>query len=184
MVFIGDGDNSFQILSTIARVSGGTYDGLPDIVADWRKFNGSWYRFNDPLSTKEEQAIANTYLSPMLLCGKPKSIDMQRWFIKCLSNDQTAFTGFTSLVDLVESDAIGYDGRIKILPSASFVEPFVFDMLESTDRDKLLEIKDRLDRLDSTYQSTLELVLDATSKEMFAAKKIFIKLPIKSEKIL
>jgi len=131
-------------------VSGGTYDELPDIVSDWRKFKGPFYRFNDPLSSKEEISIAERYLTPMLFCGKPDSIDLKRWFIKCLSNDQTGFTGFTSLVDVVESEALGYDGKIRLLPSASFVEPFAVEKLDSAGCDRLFGIKERLDRLDST----------------------------------
>lgn len=150
VVFIANSDNSFQVLSTIARLSGGTYDELPEILSDWRRFKGPFYRFNDPLSSKEETSIAEQYLSPMLLCGKPDSIDLRRWFIKCLSNDQTAFTGFTSLVDVVESEALGYDGNIRLLPSASFVEPFALERLDNAGREKLFEIKENLDKLDST----------------------------------
>jgi hypothetical protein len=150
VVFIANSDNSFQVLSTIARLSGGTYDELPEIVSDWRKFRGRLYRFNDPMSSKDETSIAERYLSPMVLCGKPDSIDLRRWFIKCLSNDQTAFTGFTSLVDVVESEEIGFDGIIRLLPSASFVEPFAIERLDSAGREKLFGIKERLDKLDST----------------------------------
>ena len=131
-------------------MSGGIYDGLQQIVSRWRKFKGPFYRFNDPLGVKEEIAIAEEFLSPLLLCGKPDSVDMRRWFIKCLSNDQTAFTGFTSLVDLVETDMLGYDGKIRLLPLASFVEPFAAEKLDSINREKLFEIKERLDTLDST----------------------------------
>ncbi|MDO8563782.1 MAG: hypothetical protein Q7R87_02140 [Nanoarchaeota archaeon] len=98
----------------------------------------------------------------MLLCGKPESVDTRRWFIKCLSNDQTAFTGFTSLVDIVESNTTGYDGRIKLLPSASFVEPFALDTLDNNGRKNLLNIKDKLDVLDSTkVQEINELLREA-----------------------
>lgn len=150
VVFTTNSDNSFQILSTIARVSGGTYNELSDIVSNWRKFNGPLYRFNDSLSSEKEISVAERYMTPMLLCGKPDSIDIRRWFIKCLSNDQTAFTGFTSLVDIVESDISGFDGKIRLLPSASFVEPFAVNTLNDSNRNKLFEIKNQLDKLDST----------------------------------
>lgn len=162
MLVVFTNDKSFQILSTIARVSGGTYNGLQDIIKDWKKFKGKFYRFNDAFSNKEELTIANNYLSPMLLCGRPDSVDIRRWFIKCLSNDQTAFTGFTSLVDIVESNMLGYDGRIKILPSASFVEPFALERLNTIGQNKLLNIKERLDKLDSTkVQEINELLKEA-----------------------
>lgn len=163
-MFIAGSDNSFQILSTIARVSGGTYDELPGILSDWRKFRGPFYRFNDSLSSKDEIQVAEGYLSPMLLCGKPDSVDIRRWFIKCLSNDQTAFTGFTSLVDIVESDFLGYETKIRLLPSASFVEPFVFEKLDSCGRDKLLGIKERLDQLDSTKIEEINCLLGEAQK--------------------
>jgi hypothetical protein len=96
----------------------------------------------------------------MLLCGRPKTIDLRRWFIKCLSNDQTAFTGFTSLVDVVETGPIGYDGRIRLLPTASFVEPFAADSLDSARRDRLFTLKGALDRLDSTDIDGINCLLE------------------------
>jgi len=132
---------------------------LSDIVSNWRKFKGSFYRFNDSLSSREEKSVAERYMTPMLLCGKPDSIDIRRWLIKCLSNDQTAFTGFTSLVDVVESQAFGYDGKIRVLPSASFVEPFAVERLDSTGSDRLFGIKERLDRLDSTKIAEINALL-------------------------
>jgi len=100
----------------------------------------------------------------MLLCGKPDSIDPRRWFIKCLSNDQTGFTGFTSLVDIVQDETIGYDGKIKLLPSASFVEPFAVEKLESSGRKKLSGIKERLDMLDSTRIEEINSLLKEAEK--------------------
>ena len=158
-VFTGR-NNPFQILSTIARLSGGTYDELPKIVSNWRKFKGKFYRFNDPYNKKEEENISKEYLSPMLLCGKPDSIDIRRWFIKCLSNDQTSFTGFTSLVDVVESDELGYDGKIKLLPAASFVEPFVLNNLDKSSCNRLFSIKEELDVLDSTKVEDINVLLE------------------------
>lgn len=160
VVGIERNDDSFQVLSTIARVSGATYDALPDLVKGWRKFKGGFSRLNEPLSSAEELAMAQNYLSPMLRCAKPDSIDLRRWFIKCLSNDQTAFTGFTSLVDVVESDTFGYDGAIRILPSASFVEPFAVDKASNFVKERLFEIKDQLDQLDSTKIGQIDSLLN------------------------
>ncbi len=100
----------------------------------------------------------------MLLCGKPDSIDLRRWFIKCLSNDQTAFTGFTSLVDVVESEALGYDGTIRLLPSASFVEPFAVERLDIAGREKLFGIKERLDKLDSTKIEEVNVLVEEAER--------------------
>jgi hypothetical protein len=151
-------------LSTIARVSGGIYNQLPELVSDWKKFSGPFYRFNEPLSVKEEKEIAEKYLTPMLLSGKPDSVDLRRWFIKSLSNDQTSFTGFTSLVDIVEDEQLGYDGNIKLLPLASFIEPFVLDKLDKRQRQKLFSIKERLDELDSTQIEEIDNILSETEK--------------------
>lgn len=154
-----DSSKSVQILSTIARVSGGTYDSLPEIVEKWRRYRGSCARFNDPIGTQREEYIAREYLTPMLLCGKPDSIDIRRWFIKCLSNDQTAFTGFTSIVDIVDANTIGYDGQIRLLPTASFVEPFALKILDEEGKKKLLEMQQRLNQLDSTQAEEISRIL-------------------------
>lgn len=150
VVFTNSKSNKFKILSTIARLSGGTYDELPEIFQNWKTYKGDYYRFDDPFNKREELEIVKNYLTPLLLCGKPDSIDIRRWFIKSLSNDQTAFTGFTSLVDVVESEDLGYDGIIKLLPSASFIEPFALEALDQTNKDKLIKIQEELNGLDST----------------------------------
>jgi len=159
IVFTNSKSSQFKVLSTIARLSGGVYDELPRIFQNWKKYKGDYYRFNDPFDQKEELEITKNYLTPMLLCGKPESIDIRRWFIKCLSNDQTAFTGFTSLVDVVESENFGYDGRIKLLPLASFIEPFVLEILDKTNKDKLIKIQQKLDELDSTQTEEISRLI-------------------------
>lgn len=156
--------SSLKILSTIARLSGGTYDELPDIVRKWRKFYGAARRLEDPFGSKEELELVNRYLTPMLLCGKPDSVDIRRWFLKCLSNDQTAFTGFTSLVDVVKSEQTGYDGQIRLLPAASFVEPFVLRALNDDKQKRLIQIQESISRLDVTNLDEINRLLDEAEK--------------------
>ncbi len=161
IVFIGK-SNQFKVLSTIARLSGGIYDELPGIFQNWKTYKGDYYRFNDPFNKGKESEIIKNYLTPLLLCGKPESIDMRRWFIKSLSNDQTAFTGFTSLVDVVESENLGYDGTIRLLPSASFIEPFALKTLDQPNKNKLIKIQEKLNELDSTQVEEISrLIKDA-----------------------
>ena len=164
VVFTNSKSSQFKILSTIARLSGGIYNELPEIFQNWKKYKGDYYRFNEPFDQREELEITKNYLTPMLLCGKPESIDIRRWFIKCLSNDQTAFTGFTSLVDVVESENFGYDGRIKLLPLASFVEPFVVETLDKTNKDKLIKIQQKLNELDSTQTEEISRLIKEAEK--------------------
>src|SRR3989344_1535171 len=89
IVFIGD---KFRILSTIARCSGGIYEPVIQKTKKWR---------TERIKGDLEDNFVQEYLTPMLKCARPKSVDEKRWAWKCLSNDQTAFTGFTSVVDLV-----------------------------------------------------------------------------------
>ncbi len=150
MVFI-NGNSNFTILSTIARLSGGRYEPIEERTRQWRK--------KGPFNRIEEQKFLEDYLTPLLLCGKPPSIEEERWFLKCLSNDQTAFTGFTSLVDIVDDERIGYEGKIKLLPQASFVEPFVLRNLSSVDRQKLISLNEQVRALDSTAVEEINAIL-------------------------
>jgi hypothetical protein len=158
VVFIPVRQDNVQILSTIARLSGGAYDVLPEITMDWRRYTGAYRRLDDPKGVKQEEAIARDYLSPMLLCGKPDSIGVRRWLLKALSNDQTAFTGFTSLVDVVDS-GFGFDGSINLVPGASFVEPFVLEQVDATTQDRLLAIQEELKQKDVTQLAGINALL-------------------------
>src|SRR3989344_3121033 len=121
-----------QILSAVARVSGGTYGPILKRTRQWRE-NGSFSREN-------KQRFLKEYVTPLLRCGKPSQIEEERWFLKCLSNDQTAFTGFTSLVDVVEDDRLGYNSQIRALPMTVFIEQFVFSRLMEQDQRPMLDL--------------------------------------------
>ena len=142
--------NNITILSTIARISGGTYEPLLEQSEKWRKGTFNW---------REQQEFLDQYLSSMLLCGKPQSVDKRRWLLKCLSNDQTAFTGATSLVDVVEDDRLGYEGRIRFLPKASFAEPFALECLTVDDQKKLSSLNEKIRSLDSTKIDDINVLL-------------------------
>ena len=154
--------SDFRILSTIARLSGGTYEPILEKTKQWRKSQGlpiygmRWF----PLDRQEEAEFLKEYLTGFLLCGKPESISANRWLLKCLSNDQTAFTGFTSLVDVVEDNSFGYNKQIKVLPKASFVEKFVLDKLGEKDQQKLLALNEQLKTLDSTQVREISELLE------------------------
>src|SRR3989338_3549199 len=126
--------------------------------------NESWKQSGKISSRKEEAEFIQKYLTPLLLCGKPDSVENGRWFLKCLSNDQTAFTGFTSLVDVVDDQNIGYNGEIKLLPLAAFVEPFVLKALGLEKSARLLELRNKLRELDSTkVENVNEILQEAES---------------------
>ena len=157
MLVVFTNDSGITILSTIARLSGGTYDTLPEM-------NERWKQSGKISSRKEEAEFIQKYLTPLLLCGKPDSVENGRWFLKCLSNDQTAFTGFTSLVDVVDDQNIGYNGEIKLLPLAAFVEPFVLKALGLEKSARLLELRNKLRELDSTkVENVNEILQEAES---------------------
>lgn len=142
-------NGSFKVLSTIARLSGGTYEPIRDQTLQWRKGRQNFRR------TEEFQ---ENYFTPLLLCGKPEPVDRERWLLKCLSNDQTAFSGFTSLVEVVE-DGFGYQGPIKLLPTAAFVEPFALRQLDCQDQQRLFTLREELQKLDSTRIEEINALL-------------------------
>lgn len=149
-----------QILSTVARVSTGAYEPIIDQTRQWRRNRRAG---EDSLERAAEQNFLTQYLTPLLRCGKPASVSDSRWFCKTLSNDQTAFTGFTSLVDIVEegrgNEQIGYRERIRLLPTASFVEPFVLRQGSAKVQEQLWQLQQQLCRLDSTKAGDVVEVL-------------------------
>ncbi len=168
---INDSDSKVKILSTIARVSGGTYEPILERTRQWRK--------NGPFSRNDKEGFLDEYLTPMLRCGKPSSIEEERWFLKCLSNDQTAFTGFTSLVDVVEDNQLGYNGKIRILPMAAFVEPFVLRRLDKLRQQRLLDIQQRVQSLDSTQIDEINnLIVEAGTLTPVVEQRAKGKAPI------
>jgi hypothetical protein len=142
------------ILSTIARLGSGCFEPIQDRTAQWRRELRGVFSF----SRKEEAQFSKGYLTPMLRCGKPASVPDSRWVLKALSNDQTAFSGFTSLVDVVDNN-LGYDGQIRLLPKAAFVEPFVLRGLTDKDQQELFDLRDNLQNLDSTQVDEVNQIL-------------------------
>ena len=113
------------------------------------------------------------------MCGKPESVPLNRWFLKCLSNDQTAFSGFTSLVDLVEDRTIGYNGSIRLSPKATFVEPFILRGLGKEDQNRIYSLQDQLQQLDSTQPEGINKILREADKiAPVTQKRIKGKSPI------
>ena len=151
VVFTVVDDSRVKILSTIARVSGGTYEPILERTRQWRQ--------NGPFPKNDKQRFLEEYLTPLLRCGKPSSIEDARWLLKCLSNDQTAFTGFTSLVDVVEDDRLGYERKVRILPKAAFVEPFVLRRIDERKQQQLLDLQKQLQSLDSTRVDEINSLL-------------------------
>ncbi len=150
IAFIG---GNVRILSTIARVSGGIYEPFAEVNKKWK---------GRVISSDEERKFSQQYLTPLLLCGKPQETDFERWVIKSISNDQTAFTGFTSLVDIVDGDKLGYAGNIRLLPLATFVEPFVARNVNSQIEQRLGDLRNELRQLDSTKISEItEIITEA-----------------------
>jgi hypothetical protein len=117
----------------------------------------------DPLDRKEQEEFVRNYLTPELLCGKPGSVSEARWVLKSLSNDQTAFTGFTSLVD-VRGDTLGYDGQIKLVPNAAFVEPFVLKNLDVAAANRLEDLRTKLSGMDSTKVPEINELLEEAER--------------------
>lgn len=150
----------FIVLSTIARLSGGTFEPLEKITSDWEKYYGNFSRIQDPLTPRKLKQFIEEYMTPMLKCGRP-NIDDQRWFIKSLSNDQTAFTGFTSLVEI--GDILGYKEQIKLKPTV-FIEPFIYNILDKQKQEKLLDLKYQLESLDSTKINEINDILKQAEK--------------------
>ena len=148
------GNSTVTILSTIARVSGGTYEPVLEQTRRWRE-----NRRNQPLEAKEEEEFLREYLTPTLLCGRPPTVNIRRWFLKCLSNDQTAFTGFTSLVEQVEENFIGYDSAVRLVPNAAFIELFVLSSVSDEIAQRLLDLQTQLQSLDSTKVTEINKLL-------------------------
>ncbi len=157
-VFIGS-SQAINILSTIARVGGGVYDFLPNILNNWKCNQGTYSRLDEPFNIRQEEEIVKQYMTPMLLCGKPASVDSRRWFLKSFSNDQTAFSGFTSLVDVVDNEEFGYSDQIKLVSGAAFAEPFVLATLPVSKQEDLKQLTYELSRLDSTQIDDVERIL-------------------------
>jgi len=145
-------------------VSGGTYEPLEAIMRDWRKFQGSYWRLNDPYNPEQERKIAEAYLNNALRCGKPETIDLRRWFLKALSNDQTAFTGWTSLVDVVETEQLGYSSAVNIYAGAAFVEPFVLNTLDAAKREQLVTLEQRLKKMTAEQIEEIQEILCQADK--------------------
>ncbi len=124
----------FTILSGIARASGGIYDPIFEQYNQWKDSEQKL------LSKKQEEEFARNYLSPLMFCGAPKTSEA-RWMIKCLSNDQTGFSGFTSLLETCEN-SFGYSRPFRLMPTAVFVEPFAIK--ESGNQIKLEKIRDEI----------------------------------------
>ncbi|MFH1276525.1 MAG: hypothetical protein ABIH82_05425 [Candidatus Woesearchaeota archaeon] len=143
----------FTVLSAVARLGGGVVEPVCEETQNWVE-NGRNY------SRRRERDFAENYLTEMLRCGQPESVDDVRWFQKALSNDQTAFSGFTSLVDVVQDNNIGYGGRIKLLPRAAFIEPFVLRNLSESNKNKLEEIRANIASLDSTQVNEINQLLN------------------------
>ncbi|MBU1111153.1 MAG: hypothetical protein ABH849_03465 [Nanoarchaeota archaeon] len=114
----------------------------------------------------------------MLDCGRPASVDVNRWLLKILSNDQTSFSGFTSLVDIINEDFLGYNGQITLLPKAAFVEPFVLAELNPNDQERLLDIKEKIRNLDSTRIEEINLLLEEAERIAPVKNRIKGKSPI------
>ncbi|MEK6901406.1 MAG: hypothetical protein AABX37_03625 [Nanoarchaeota archaeon] len=153
IVFTGVDDNRIKILSTIARVSGGTYEPILERTRQWRENRGQNF------SRSDKERFLENYLTPLLRCGKPPRIEDERWLLKCLSNDQTAFTGFTSLVDIVEDGLLGYDGRVTLLPKAAFAEPFVLRRIDEQKQQRLMDVQRQIQSLDSTRIDEINFLL-------------------------
>ncbi len=141
------------ILSGIARCSGGIYDPLLELTSSWRK---------NPNVSIEERFIKES-LTPLMRCAKPNSIEDARWAWKTLSNDQTAFTGFTSLLKLGQGKT-GYEGEVTLLPLASFVEPFILSGLSNEKQERLLRLNQELRALDSTRLEEIDLLLKEANR--------------------
>lgn len=118
--------STIEPIVTLARMSGGTYDSLIAQAAVWERAVQS-------LTKKQEEALMREYLTPMLRCGRPASVSEERWFYKTLTNDQTAFTGFTALVE--EGERLGFDRSVLLRSNAAFVEPFVLEGINGKQRD-------------------------------------------------
>ncbi len=154
----------FTILSTIARISGGTYEPILRKTKEWQE---SWSRKQiqgtkwNPLKKEEEISFEKEYLTDMLMCGKPSSVSYERWMLKCLSNDQTSFTGFTSLVDIADGleNKFGYDGQIKLKSAAAFLEPFVLQQCSEKSAMCLTELKNELETLDSMQTQRINEII-------------------------
>lgn len=161
MLIVFTSASNVKILSTIARLSGGTYEPIEKQTRLWQenwKSKPTVGRKWEPFNREAEQKFNKEYLTKMLLCGKPNSVKDTRWVLKSLSNDQTAFSGFTSLVDITE-DTLGYDKQIKLIPNAAFVEPFVLKQLEKSKQEELTSLRDELREQDSTKLVTVNQIL-------------------------
>lgn len=158
----------FTLLSAVARVSGGAYEPIFEQYELWKN-NGQ-----NALSSKQEEVFAQKYLSPLLLCGAAKT-SKPRWLIKTLSNDQTSFTGFTSLIKLTE-DKFGYDGNFSLRPTATFIEPFA---INDQNRQELQVLRDKIKGENSLgYQKINSLLASAENLSNVSENRTKGKSPV------